>query len=97
MILRAGTKVRILATLLLLTATALGGTPSPPGTKNNVGCSLETTEGRPARKECVDGVDSCYDCLYSDAAGIVECWETADGLSSYCVPYNPDDGNPYEV
>lgn len=97
---KTGTKIRTLVTLLLLAASpSLRGTPQPVPTKN-VGCTrANDLRGNPTQNGCGEGGDGCYDCLYtSGAGGLIECWESPDGLTSYCAPDNPDpDRDPYDV
>lgn len=89
-----GTKIRILAVLLLSAATALSGRAQPYGTKNATGCSLED-ESRPSARGCIAGAAECYDCLHSDSAGIVECYEYPSGEIAGCEPFGG--GAPNQV
>jgi hypothetical protein len=82
----AGTRIRILATSFLLTATALGGITTARQVKNAEGCSLDE-DSRPSRGGCEGGGHGCYDCLYSDPAGIIECFESPDGDTMVCQPF----------
>jgi hypothetical protein len=89
-----GTRTRILAVLLLLVATTLGGMTEPRVAKNATGCSLED-ESRPSPRGCLDGSGGCYDCLYSSGGGIIECWETPGGDIGGCQPFDPG-RDPFE-
>jgi hypothetical protein len=88
--LRTRTGIGILALLLLLAATAPAETPKPARAKNATGCSL--TEGAsPSRQGCrLGGRVGCYECLYSDPFGIIQCFETPDGSTMACRPYVPE-------
>lgn len=82
---KTGTRMRILAALLLLGSTALSGTAGPGSAKRATGCSL--TGGSPGPDGCTGGEDGCYDCLHSDRYGIYECYESPDGATLYCQPF----------
>jgi hypothetical protein len=83
--LKTGTKIRILATCLLLAVTMLGGMPRSHAIKNATGCSYET--GRPTLFGCRGVSGDCYECLHSDPFGIIECFESPDGAIMYCRPF----------
>jgi hypothetical protein len=83
---KLGTKVRILAALLLLAAAALSGTSAPGLTKNATGCWRSETGGSPGLSGCQGGGDGCYVCLHSDRYGIYHCFESPDGEIIYCAP-----------
>jgi hypothetical protein len=88
MSLTRGTKIRMIAVLLLSTATALSGMVAPYSTKG-IGCSLED-DSKPTARGCLAGSAECYDCLHSDSAGIVECYEYPTGEIAGCEPFSTD-------
>jgi hypothetical protein len=94
MSIRTGTWIRILATLLLLAATSLGGTTVPGVAKGATGCSF-TPDSSPTSTTCLSGGDGCYDCLYTTRYGWYECWENGDGsFIAGCSPWSPENENP---
>ena len=87
---RTGTRIRLLATLLLLAATALSGKAASIVDKNATGCSLYP-DSSPSNNGCRPGGDGCYDCLYSNQYGWYECYENLDGsIIGACNPWSPD-------
>lgn len=85
MSLQTGTKFRILATLLLLTASALPGMTRPIPAKN-IGCTrADSAHGTPGSDGCERGGDGCYDCEYSGDDGDMQCFESPDGQTYYCT------------
>jgi hypothetical protein len=95
MSLKTGTKLRLLAALLLLTSTTLGGRTVPLPAKDAAGCSLESTDGGPGRGGCGDGQGGCYHCFRNDGGDLSECWESADGLTAFCEPEDGGGHQPY--
>ena len=100
MSLKNGTRFRLLAACLLLTAATLGGTRTGLAgslmTKNSTGCSLEDEQGSATRDGCTGGGEGCYKCLHSTGGGIFVCWENADGTIGGCGP-DGGSGGPYAV
>jgi hypothetical protein len=91
---KTGTKLRILATLLLVVvATALGGSTGPGSPKNAVGCSLIDSTGAAMDDTCGSGGDGCWECGHSTGGGTFTCWENADGTIGGCLP--DGSGGPY--
>lgn len=85
--LRTATRIRVLVTALILTATAVYGLISPQPGKNASGCSL-VEDARPGGNGCVGMIGSnCYECLHSDPFGFIECFESPDGGVIYCRPF----------
>jgi hypothetical protein len=86
--LRTRTGIGILALLLTMAATAPAGTAPVPA-KNASGCSL-TEDASPSPRGCRSGRANCYECLYSDPFGIIQCFESADGSTMICRPFLQD-------
>jgi hypothetical protein len=93
---RTGTKLRILATLLLVVAaTALGGSTGPGTPKNAVGCSLIDSTYMATDGSCQYGGDGCWECQHSTGGGTFTCWENSDGTIGGCSP--DGSGGPYWI
>jgi hypothetical protein len=95
MSLKIGTKLRLLAALLLLTSTALSGRISPIAAKDATGCSLEDSDGGPIHGGCDDSGGGCYRCFRNEGGDLSECWETADGTIAFCDPDGGGGHQPY--
>jgi hypothetical protein len=94
MSLKTGTKLRILAALLLMVAaSALSGYTGPSSPKNAVGCSMRDSTGEATSTGCDFGGDGCWECGHSDGGGTYTCWENADGTIGGCSP--DGSGGPY--
>jgi hypothetical protein len=92
---KTATRIRILASLLPLAATALSGWTGPIAPKNATVCSIMDRYGQASYDSCLSGGgDGCWECQHSSPDGVYTCWENADGTIGGCEPGDGSDGGP---